>query len=608
MSSRLKPGAATLCWLLAVSLCAGSAVRRVPGDPIAGTGNVTRRWLTRDEFFSSAPAAVPVDDGAFALPANAAPPTQLFEGKLTLLETSATGSARVLRNTFDYGAGSGSPWTHLPPFSFEFVQNGSHLVAVRQGLVMTGSPAWNYIVGPGRVWREIADRGYMRASFPFALVERNQNCVHNGEMMFLFNRGANPSISNIRYQVTQETCLYFKLDLWGQVRASWVPGTPAGAMDIANSAAEEISAKLPTRPIAELPKDYPGARFNVENLTRSFRSPADITTLGVFINGVNYVGACPTRYGSYAFCDQMRLPSYSLAKSSFAGLALMWMGQKYGRGVYDRLIRDFVPESVAGGDWNGVTFANASDMATGHYLSAEREADESGPEEAAFLTAEAFTDKIALAFMRFPRRAVPGSRWVYQSHTTFILTRAMGAYLERRAGGEPLFEAIRDSVYAPLGISRGGRTTLRTDNSAAGQPFGGYGLFFTQDDIARIGRLLNNDEGRIGGKQILDPVRLRESLFRAPNPPGFSLPVPDVGAPAVPGTFRYHNQFWAKHVTPAEFPQYSCDFWISFMSGYGGNVVLLLPNGAMFYVFSDGNEFVWYPAVHEIAKIAPFCR
>ena len=579
----------------------------MPGDPIAGTGKVSRRLLTHDELLGNAQPAGPVDDGAFAVPGGAAPPTQSFEGRLRLLDTSAAGSARILRNPLGYDVSASSPQVHLPPFSFEFVQNGSHLVPAKQGLAITGSPAWNYIIGDGRVWREKGDSGYMRASFPFALVERNQNCVHNGEMTFLFNRRATPNVSNVRYQVTQETCLYFKFDLWGQVRAEYTPGAVANAASMANAAAEEASTRLPAKPISELPKDYPAAQVDVRNFTRAFHSAADITTFGVLINGVNYVSDCPTRYGRYAFCEQMRLPSYSLAKSAFAGLSLMWLGQKYGTGVYHRLIRDFVTESAAGGDWNSVTFANAADMATGNYVRPEREADEGAPEEMAFFEAEPLADKLTLAFRQFPHGAAPGSRWVYQSHATFILTRAMSVWLRQRGGGD-LFDTIRDSVYAPIGVSLGGRTTLRTDNSAAGQPFGAYGLFLTQDDIARIGRLLNDDEGRIGGRQVLEAARLRESLFRTPDPSGLGLPVPDLDAPAVGDTFRYHNLFWAKHMTPAEFPRYSCDFWIPFMSGYGGNIVLLLPNRAVFYVFSDGNEFVWYSAAHELGKIAPFCR
>jgi len=47
---------------------------------------------------------------------------------------------------------------------------------------------------------------------------------------------------------------------------------------------------------------------------------------------------------------------------------------------------------------------------------------------------------------------------------------------------------------------------------------------------------------------------------------------------------------------------------VSLMSGYGGNSVLLLPNRATFYIFSDGDEWEWFGAVNEINKIAPFCH
>jgi hypothetical protein len=60
-------------------------------------------------------------------------------------------------------------------------------------------------------------------------------------------------------------------------------------------------------------------------------------------------------------------------------------------------------------------------------------------------------------------------------------------------------------------------------------------------------------------------------------------------------------------MTPGEFHQYTCDFWVPFMSGFGGISIVLLPNDAVYYVFSDGNEFNWYNAVHEINKLKPYC-
>lgn len=590
--------------------CAGLATTPVPGDPLSGNGNVNRSVLTSSQLFSSAAPVAPVDDSAgFGLPANAAAPSQAFEGTLTLSVPETSGDSQILRNDFGYDTANNSPWRHLASFSFQFVQNGSYLIPVQQGLTVTGSPAWNYIVGPGRVWQETADSGYMRASIPFALVERNQNCVHNGEMTFLFNRTRTPDISKVRYQVTQETCLYFKLNLWGQLAATYTPGSIANDQALENAEAAEVANRLPTKPFSALATDYPNSGINIANFTQGFKSPADITTYGLLINGVHYVSACQTRYGAYAFCGDMRLPSYSTAKSSFAGLAMMWLGQQYGSAVYGRLIRSYVPQYVNGGDWANVTFDNTADMATGNYISAGNLADESTSQETAFLTAEPYSAKIKDAFTPFPHKAAAGSTWVYQSHATFILTQAMNGYLQQQQGsGADIFNSIRDAVYKPLNMSQGSLSMLRTDNSPAGKPFGSYGLFFIQDDVAKIGRFLNNSGGAINNAQVLDAARLQESLFRAANPSTLGVAVPDTGTPVAPNTFRYHNQFWAKHMTTAEFPQYHCNFWVPFMSGYGGNTVLLLPNGVTYYLFSDGNEFIWYTAVNEINKIAPLCH
>src|SRR5208283_4120230 len=463
------------------------ATTPVRGDPISGKGNVHRSVLTYRQLFSnSSPTAPVADSDGFALPANAAAPSQTFEGTLTLSEPESSGSAQILRDDFGDDSASNSPWRHLPSFSFQFVQNGSYLIPVQQGLVITGNAAWNYIVGPGRVWREKSDKGYMRASLPFALVERNQNCVHNGEMTFLFNRKKSPNISKVRYQVPQETCLYFKLDLWGQLAASYAPGSVSNDQALENTEAAEVANRLPTKPFSALATDYPNSGIDIANFTQGFHSPADITTYGLLINGVNYVSGCQTRYGSYAFCDNMRLPSYSTAKSSFAGLAMMWLGRQYGSEVYNRLIRDYVPEYVDGGDWTNVTFDNTSDMATGNYNSASDQADENSPQEHAFLLAEPYSTRIADAFASFPHKAAPGTTWVYQSHATFILTQAMKSYLQQQQGGEAdIFNSIRDAVFKPLNMSQGSLSMLRTDNSTLGKPFGSHGLFFIQDDIVK---------------------------------------------------------------------------------------------------------------------------
>jgi hypothetical protein len=462
----------------------------------------------------------------------------------------------------------------------------------------------------------------MRASLPFALVQRNQNCVHNGALTFLFSNTRSPRMSNVYYQVTQETCYPMKFDLWGVAPGAYTPGPVPGAAALRKQHAAELANRMPTRPLDALRRDFPSTTFDPAVFLRGFKDPKQVTTYGLVFNGVNYVSGCPTRFGEYAFCNEMRLPSYSIAKSAFAGVASMRLGQLYGPDVFNYLIKDFVPEHAMGGRWDATTFKHALDMATGNYDSDAYEADENSRTMERFIVGESYSEKISAAFAFRQNYAAPGTRWVYQSSATFLVTQAMNAVLEQRRGkGADIFDLVRDEVYVPLRVSAGGLTTIRTGNSATGAPTGYYGLFFSKDDIAKIGGFLNNGTGAIDGTPVLDATRLKEALFRTPNAADAGVPVagtsrtsalgaPQLGTskPRSPNTRRYALGFWGRHMTAAEFPRYSCDFWISLMSGYGGNIVLLLPNGVVSYVFSDGMEFPWVEYAHEISRLAPVCR
>jgi Beta-lactamase len=585
--------------------------------------NSNRVVLTREQLFSKNSPSSPLDDlAAFAEPSGAAPATESFEGTLTLNDLSSSGSFVQLSDIFEILSAGDSTWKHLPPFRYQFVQSDGYLIPAEQGLAITGSPSWNYIIGPGRVWREDSDDGYTRASLPFALVQRNQNCVHNGEMTFLFSSVKSPSISNVYYQITQETCYPMKFNLWGIASATYTPGTVPGGSEIKEQHRAEIAHLTPAKPIDALAKDFPNAGFSLKAIAAEYKHPEEITTYGVVINGTNYTSGCPTRSGEYAFCADMRLPSYSIAKSVFAGVALMRLGQLYGTGVYSALIKDYIPKNFIHGNWDATTFNNVSDMATGNFNLDAYEADEDSPTMDTFLVDEAYDAKLADAFAFTKNFAPPGTKWIYQSSATFMVTQAMNAYLQQRRGtGADLFNLVRDDVYKPLHFSAGGLTTIRTGDSPDGAPSGYYGLFLDKDDVAKIGDFLNNAGGRIAGKQILESSRLSEALFRSPNADSVGVPIlgqssdsalgpPRLGAGAAApqNTRRYAHGFWAKHVTPSEFPEYKCSYWVPLMAGYGGNIVALLPNGATFYIFTDGKEFPWVDALHEAAKLAPMCH
>jgi hypothetical protein len=599
----------------------GSAAAQTQRSPGPATGG--RTVLTRSQLFGTSAPSAPLDDtAAFAMPPNAAQPTEVFEGTLALRDLATSGSFTGLSDVFSIIPGGDSAWKHLPPFSYQFVQSGTHLIPAVQGLIHTGSPAWNYIIGPGRVWQEAADDGYMRASLPFAIVQRNQNCVHNGAMTFLFSNTKSPRVSTVYYQVTQETCYPMKFDLWGVAPGAYTPASVPGAATLREKHNGELAARMPRRPLEALRRDAPSVTFDPTVHLHGFKDPKQVTTYGVVFNGVNYTSGCPTRSGEYAFCDEMRLPSYSIAKSAFAGVALMRLAQLYGPRVYSLLIKDFVPEHSTGGKWDATTFTHTLSMATGNFDSDAYEADENGRTMDRFIVEESYAGKMSAAFALQRNRAEPGSKWVYQSSATFVVTQAMNAFLRQQRGNDAdIFDLVRDDVYVPLRVSSGGLTTIRTANSPTGAPAGYYGLFFSSDDIAKIGGFLNAGTGVIGGTPVLDATRLKEALFRTPT--AASVGVPIVGTsrtsalgalqlgsnqPRSSNTRRYAHGFWGRFMTATEFPQHSCDFWVSLMVGYGGNTVLLLPNGVVSYVFSDGMEFPWVGPAHELSKLSPYCK
>ena len=136
---------------------------------------------------------------------------------------------------------------------------------------------------------------------------------------------------------------------------------------------------------------------------------------------------------------------------------------------------------------------------------------------------------------------------------------------------------------------------MRTaDNNWQGQAEGGYGLWWIQDDIAKITELLMNG-GVSDGEQILHPDLLAAALQQNPK---------DRGVEISSGRM-YNNAFWASSYGRSE--GYDCEFWVTQMLGVSGNVVALMPNGSVYYYFSDNQEFTWDMVVRESDRIKPHC-
>ena len=576
---RAVGGKRVACWADAVT---------VTGEPpIEAAG--PRSALTFDTLITGPELAAPVNLAAFAPPPGAVAPTGRFTARLTMDRSAATLAIRLLRDeTGDTPAELAARVT-LPPFDFAFLQDGADLLPVRRGVIVGEHPAWDWVLEPGRVWREANDRGWLRAAVPFALQERNANCLHNGVLTFLFKPDG--SVSRVALEIASETCAYLKFDAWATVPARLTPAAIPEADAVIAAWRDEVAARLPVRPLAELARLRPDVNLAAFALGAAKEGDSP-TAYGLVVDGVHYASACQTRQGDYPFCDVLDLPSYSTAKSIVGGVGLMRL-ETLNPGSALALIRDHVPACARGGDWAGVTLADALDMATGVYGSTAFEADENAHAGQVFFDVEDSAAKAAYACGHFHRGAAPGTTFVYRTADTYLLGTAMSDIL-RRAGDGDLYDDLVVPLWRALRLSPTIMDTRRSYD-AARQPFTGWGLTYHRDDILRIAGWLW-DGAIIDGRPMLDQGLLAAALQRDPAHPGL---------PAGGAAYRYKAGFWARDISGP----LGCSrpVWAPFMSGFGGISVVLLPGGVTYYYFGDGGVFDWAPAAVEAARIKDMC-
>ncbi len=558
------------------------ALAGMGGDAFAEPAEPT---LPAALFAGGEAPATALPTSVFTPPPGAQPASMRIIGKLTLAGEPADRFSLIAD---DFGSiDAGEPVASLPPLEIELVAAGDEVIPARRGPIAGNHPYWEWIVEPGKTWEDPSRPGTSMVALPFSLIERNANCIHNG--LLLIAIGTDGTASRALYQIGSETCAYLQFDMWGIADVAFTPGEVAGSDRLTLAYDREKAERRPVRPISDLGNVATAGFGSPEEV-----APAALTTFGYASGGTLFAGPCPTRHGPYPYCDVLDLPSYSWAKSLVGGIAAMRLEFLF-PGAMEAKISDFVPECLAA-DWQGVTFRNAIDMASGHYNSDKYDEDEASPQMRAFFLAETHAEKIALACTAFPRKDAPGRRFVYRTADTYILGTAMAAYLRQHVEGDvDLYDGLIVPIWKALGLSPATMVTRRTLDSQR-QPFTGWGLVLHRNDIAVLADFLQRG-GTIGGQPLLDRAMLNEALQRDKRRRGLR---------AVVETQRYQHGFWAWNAAAA----LGCagEAWIPALSGYGGLSAALMPNGATYFYISDGGQFAWARAAAASNRLAPFCE
>lgn len=533
--------------------------------------------------------SVPLSE--FVRPANAVATTNRFAGRLKLESGANAVHFKLLVDELPLAVPENLALREFPPFDFEFVQDGERLIPLQQGPVSSEHPWWEFVLQPGFAWDEAADSGFSRAVVPFALKERNADCIHNGLLSFLFNDQG--TVSSAVFQISSQTCKYLQFEMHGLLEASYAPGEPASGAAAVTAAIQHRDSQMPQRLIEQLAADYPGIDSRQFGSTNEIE-PADMSAFGFVIDGIHYVGGCNTPRGAYPYCDEMALPSYSTAKSLVGGLALMLAEKQY-PGIRNTLVTEYIDECRD--NWDDVTIEHALDLVTGHYNSSQPHGDEDAAESSTFFLAEDHATKIDYACNAHPQRSPPGAHWSYQTWATYLAGAALNERLKSLAGDDSDFyrDLLVEKLWEPLALSKLISNTRRTYDETA-QPFTGYGLTFVRDDVAKLADFLGTSDGQLNGKAPLDKAMFDAIKQRVSDDPGMR---------AESELIRYNNGFRTFDVSGV----LGCKSptWLTTMSGYGGINIVLMPNDTAYYYFSDGNVHRYLSAVRESHRIRSMC-
>ena len=467
---------------------------------------------------------------------------------------------------------------NIPKFEIEISSLDGKVYPKNTKIIETNHLFWNIQFGVGSSKLEISSSNTL-ITLPFSLIHKSANCIHNG--IGVFSISNDNQISNIIFEIASETCAYYKFDYVGLYSANFQ--FTNALPNLSNNSDKNIIS------IENLYK-----RYNLTNksfLNSDYIDPSNVTMFGLIDSNNHYVSSCMTRLGNYPFCDQILLPSYSLAKSIAGTFSLSLLESQYGS-ISNLYVSDLVPECY-GRKWKNVTLNNLSDMSTGQYFNSIHDFDESSvaSSEVIFMFEE-HKDKIKKACSAFPKKTKPGTSFVYHTSDTYILGLALNNYLQSNSNRKDYFNDVLIPFLESNNLSQTSQSVLATNDNIK-QSYTGWGMFFLRSDLDRLSTIIHD----IKNNSSTQLTYLYDALN--PNDNNSLLAIPSVN-------IYYNNGFWSRKFDKNIF-NCSEDVWIPFMSGFGGITFAFFPNGMSYYYFSDGYEFAWESAIFSSHSIKPFC-
>jgi CubicO group peptidase (beta-lactamase class C family) len=545
--------------VVAMVFCGGFALWGLSMSP-ADSAEATAAALVTGEH----PTGL-VDNSQFVPADNASPALEPFIGSIQLAEAEMSTEPMELKSRNVLGKDP----KIFPGVTLSFFTHEGDLVPVTQDVIRYGStPAgrsyWDVIVQPGRIWSMPEDDGWSRASFPFSLVHSIEGETHNGVAMFAYK---GDQISNLRFQITQQTSPYYIEDFfkaYGIVPAKWTREAPEKFEPFAETYKLSVASSLKLRPWSELE-----SKFGKEKLMGFDNDikPSELVADGLAIGSDFYLHSCPSAAGELAYCDRQRFGVWSVTKAAANTVALLRLAEKYGPNVFKEKLVDHVTEAKDVKGWENATFGDLLNMASGLGNGTDKRDPNNisdgylDPTYPAWYEAKSEAEKIQ-AVLRDSKVYPwgPGQVARYRDEDMFLLGVAMKRYLRAKEGNAnaDIWEMLRKEVYQPIGVHYAPTNKTIEANEADAQPLMAYGFYPTISDLVKIAQLFQNG-GAFEGTQILNKEMLADIL---PGLQPRGLPTGDAELPF------YRKGFW--HAT---FQSNDCSIFYPVMSGWGANFV-----------------------------------